>query len=178
MSHLVPPVGIRDHSDGPADAPVTLVEFGDYECVYCGEMYPIIRSLRETMGDRLRFVFRNFPMNQAHPHAEHAAELAEAASAANRFWPMHDILFENQNVLDDASLIYYGERLRLERNNVIAALEGRYAQKIHADFISGMRSGVNGTPSLFIDGKRYDGPRDINSLYYVLTEAADVDLGD
>jgi protein-disulfide isomerase len=87
-------------------------------------------------------------------------------------------LFENQNVLDDASLIYYGERLRLERNNVIAALEGRYAQKIHADFISGMRSGVNGTPSLFIDGKRYDGPRDINSLYYVLTEATDVDLGD
>jgi protein-disulfide isomerase len=104
QAHLTPPVGERDHSQGPADAPVTLVEYGDYECPSCGQAYPIVKALQERLGARLRFVFRNFPLTNAHPHAEHAAEAAEAAAAQGRFWEMHDRLYERQRALDDAHL--------------------------------------------------------------------------
>jgi Protein-disulfide isomerase len=170
---LTPAVGHRDHSLGPLDAPVTLVEYGDYECGYCGEAYPVIQTVQRAMGDRLRFVFRNFPMKEVHPHAEHAAELAEAAAAADRFWDMHAVLFENQGALDDDSLFFYGRQVGLGTNEITAALNGRYAHKIREDFMSGVRSGVNGTPSLFIAGERYDGPRDADSLYAILMAAAD-----
>src|SRR5262245_21635746 len=102
--HLTPPVGERDHAQGPADASVTLVEYGDFECPYCGQAYPIVKALQRRLGDRLRFVFRNFHLTNAHPHAEHAAEAAEAAGAQDRYWQMHDRLYEHQRALDDSHL--------------------------------------------------------------------------
>lgn len=169
---LTPPVGYHDHVQGSIGAPVTLVEYGDYECFFCGEIYPIIRAVQNTLGDRLCFVFRNFPMTEVHPHAEHAAELAESAASENLFWQMHDLLFENQGALNDADLLGYGEQLGLDRSAITAALEGKYAKTIREDFLSGVRSGVNGTPSLFINNARYDGLRDAQSLYNALTDAA------
>src|SRR5579871_4401521 len=100
-ARLTLPVGPRDHAQGPADARVTLVEYGDYECPHCGRAYPIVKEVQRRLGAALRFVFRNFPLIQSHPHAEHAAEAAEGAAALGQFWPMHDTLFEHQRALDD-----------------------------------------------------------------------------
>ena len=111
---LTVPVGPRDHIQGLATAPVTLVEYGDYECPYCGAVYPIVRELQRHLGVRLRFVFRNFPLTAVHPHAQHAAEAAEAAGAQGRYWPMHDILFEHQGSLADAALVGYAKALDLD----------------------------------------------------------------
>lgn len=174
MSLLIP-VGPQDHVAGPLDAPVRLVEYGDFECGYCGAAYPVIRQVQNAMGERLCFVFRNFPMGEVHPHAEHAAELAEAAAAIGRFWDMHDILFDNQDALDDESLVAYGEQVGLGQHDIVAALEGRFEAKIRREFMGGVRSGVNGTPSLFIGVQRYDGPRDAESLYAALTRSIVLD---
>src|SRR5437868_4662937 len=105
MSQLKPPIGPADHAQGPRDAPVTLVEYGDFQCPYCGQAHPEIQAVQQAMGDALCFVFRHFPLSQAHPHAERAAEFAEAAATIDRFWEMHDLLFENQDALDDRSLV-------------------------------------------------------------------------
>ena len=104
----------RDHIQGSSDAPVTLVEYGDYECPYCGAAYPILKDIQRRMGEQLRFVFRNFPLSTSHPHAEQAAEAAEAAGAQGRFWEMHDRLYENQRHLRDDDLVSYAEGLDLE----------------------------------------------------------------
>lgn len=155
---LTPPVDESDHRRGPQDAPVTLVEYGDYECPSCLMAYPIIKEVQEQMGDRLQFVFRNFPLKEAHPHAAHAAEIAEAAADQGKFWEMHDILYENQEALDDESLLEYAEAIGLDVERVMRALEGReYARRVREDFRSGVKSGVNGTPTFFINGERYDG---------------------
>src|SRR6266568_3752667 len=114
-ARLALPVGPRDHQQGPENAPVTLVEYGDYECPYCGEAYPIVKEIQRRLGDRLRFVFRNFPLTQSHPHAEHAAEAAEAAAVQGKFWEMHDTLFEHQQALDDTHLVHYAVALQLEQ---------------------------------------------------------------
>ena len=156
---LSPPVSERDHTSGPASAPVTLVEYGDYECPYCGQAYPIVKAAQRKLGKRLRFVFRNFPLSEARPHARHAAEAAEAAADQGKFWEMHDALFENQNALEDDQLVATARRLGLDAERIAAALEaGTYAQRVREDFRSGVRSGVNGTPTFFINGRRYDGP--------------------
>jgi len=156
---LSPPVSERDHTSGPASAPVTLVEYGDYECPYCGQAYPIVKAAQRKLGKRLRFVFRNFPLSEAHPHARHAAEAAEAAADQGKFWEMHDALFENQNALEDDQLVTTARRLGLDAERIAAALEaGTHAQRVREDFRSGVRSGVNGTPTFFINGRRYDGP--------------------
>src|SRR3954447_24404433 len=105
------PVTAEDHAQGPATAPVTLVEYGDFECPYCGQAYPIVQAIQERFGNGLRFVFRNFPLSQVHPHATHAAEAAEAADAQNAFWPMHDQLFEHQRALEDSDLVGYAAAL-------------------------------------------------------------------
>jgi protein-disulfide isomerase len=169
MSQLKPPAGPDDHHQGPLDARIVLVEYGDYECPYCGDAYPELKAVQKAMGDALCFVFRNFPLSNAHPHAERAAEFAEAAATVNRFWEMHDLLYENQDALDDRSLVGYGTRLGLGEALIQSALDGAFAARIRRDFEGGVRSGVNGTPSLFINGQRYDGPRDANSLITVLT---------
>ena len=164
MSELKPPVGPDDHTQGPLDAPIVLVEYGDYECPYCGEAYPELKAVQRAMGDSLCFVFRNFPLSQAHPHAARAAEFAEAAATIGRFWEMHDMLYENQSALDDRSLIVYATELGFDQALIESALRGNFSARVRRDFASGVRSGVNGTPSLFVNGRRYDGPRDANSL--------------
>ena len=158
LARLNPAVSDRDHIQGPLDAPVTLVEYGDYECPHCGKAYPIVQAVQRQLGDRLRFVFRNFPLAEAHPHARRAAEGAEAAAAQGRFWRMHDMLFEHQHALEDADLVHYAEILQLDVKRFSRELqEGTYAQRVSDDVLSGARSGVNGTPTFFVNGVRYDG---------------------
>jgi protein-disulfide isomerase len=155
---LTPPVGARDHVAGLADAPVTLVEYGDFECPYCGMAYPIVKEMQRRLGARLRFVFRNFPLAESHPHAEHAAEAAESAAEQGKFWEMHDTLYEHQRALDDAHLVRYAEQLGLDGARVARELEtGTNAARVREDFRSGVRSGVNGTPTFFVNGERWDG---------------------
>ena len=164
MTQLKPPVGPDDHTQGPRDAGIVLVEYGDYECPYCGDAYPELKAVQKAMGDSLCFVFRNFPLSNAHPHAERAAEFAEAAATIDRFWEMHDLLYENQQALDDRSLVGYAMQVGFDKSLVEAALRGEFATRVRHDFTSGVRSGVNGTPSLFVNGERYDGPRDADTL--------------
>jgi protein-disulfide isomerase len=163
----------RDHIQGPADAAVTLVEYGDYECPYCGAAYPIVKELQARMGDRLRFVFRNFPITTSHPHAEQAAEAAEAASAQGRFWEMHDLLYENQRRLRDQDLHSYAEQLGLDVEQFDKDLAGHvHAPRVREDFMSGVRSGVNGTPSFYVNRARHDDSYDLETLLAALERAA------
>jgi protein-disulfide isomerase len=172
-AELTLPVGERDHALGPADAPVTLVEYGDYECPHCGRAYPIVQQVRRRLGRRLRFVFRNFPLRESHPHAEHAAEVAEAAGAQGKFWEMHDRLFERQFALDDDYLVEYAGDLGLDAARVGRELAaGSYAPRVREDFRSGVTSGVNGTPTFFINGLRYDESWDVEPLVAALEQAA------
>ena len=164
MSELKVSVGPHDHAQGSLESPIVLVEYGDYECPYCGEAYPELKAVQQAMGDRLCFVFRNFPLANAHPHAERAAEFAEAAATINRFWEMHDLLYENQRALSDHDLTRYATQLGFDQALIESALRGDFAERIRHDFNGGVRSGVNGTPCLFINGQRYDGPRDADSL--------------
>jgi protein-disulfide isomerase len=170
---LTLPVSERDHGQGPADAAVTLVEYGDYECPYCGGAYPIIKDVQARMGETLRFVFRNFPITTSHPHAEQAAEAAEAAGVQDRFWPMHDLLYENQKRLRDQDLHAYGEQLGLDIERFDRELaEHVHAERVREDFMSGVRSGVNGTPTFYIDGVRHDDAYDVETLLAALERAA------
>jgi len=157
MSHLKPEVSNADHCAGPEDAPVTLVEYGDYECPYCGQAYPIVEAVRKALGPKLRFVFRNFPLGEVHPHATRAAEAAEAAAAQGKFWEMHDLLYEHQKALDDPHLLQYAKRLGLDVERVQQELEAdTHFERVRSDFNSGVRSGVNGTPTFFVNGERLD----------------------
>jgi len=172
MSRLMPPPSARDHARGPADAPVTLVEYGDYECPHCGTTYPVVRALERRFGDRLRFIFRNFPLTQVHPHAEHAAEAAEAAAHAGKFWEMYDRIFEHQDAMTDRDLAGYAADLGVDPSVITHALAAHtYAPRVKEDFMSGVRSGVNGTPTFFINGKKYDGDYDAGSLGDAIEDA-------
>jgi protein-disulfide isomerase len=159
----------RDHILGPPDAPMTLVEYGDYQCPYCGAAYPIIKEVQSRMGDGLRFVFRNFPITTSHPYAEQAAEAAEAAGAQGRFWEMHDLLFENQKRLGDEDLRAYAQRIGLDLERFDKELtEHAHAARVREDFMGGVRSGVNGTPTFFINGARHDDAYDVETLISAL----------
>ena len=174
-ARLSPSVGERDHKLGPEDAPVTLVEYGDYECPYCAAAHVIVKEVREVMGGRLRFVFRHFPLTQLHPHAEVAAEAAESAGAQGRFWEMHDLMYENQEMLDPLHLVAFAEQLRLDTIRLERELRDHvYHDRVRQDFTSGLRSGVNGTPAFFINGLRYDGSWDFGPLLEAV-ESAGVD---
>jgi protein-disulfide isomerase len=163
----------RDHIAGPVDAAVTLVEYGDYECPYCGAAYPIIKEVQARMGARLRFVFRNFPITTSHPHAEQAAEAAEAAAGQGRFWEMHDLLYENQKRLRDRDLSGYAATLGLDVAKFEKELAGHvHAGRVREDFMGGVRSGVNGTPTFYIDGVRHDDSYDLETLLAALQRAA------
>jgi protein-disulfide isomerase len=165
MATLKVPVGPADHSQGPADAPVTLVEYGDYECPHCGHAYPIIKAVQKKFGKQLRFVFRNFPLREIHPNAEAAAETAEFAATGGKFWDMHDLIFENQNSLSEQMLGDLAHRLTLDRQALRDALRsGTFAERVQEDFSSGVRSGVNGTPTFFINKHRHDGDFELETL--------------
>jgi protein-disulfide isomerase len=169
---LTAPVSPRDHALGPETAPVTLVEYGDYECPYCGAAHGVTKELVRTFGDDLRFVFRHFPLTQIHPHAARAAEAAEAAGAQGRFWQMHDLLFANQPRLAPQDLVVYARALGLDLERFMADLRDHtYAPKVREDFMSGIRSGVNGTPTFFVNGVRHNGGWDLDSLEEAVREA-------
>jgi len=173
LGRLALPVGERDHAQGPAHAPVTLVEYGDYECPHCGRAYPIVKEVQRRLGSTLRFVFRNFPLNESHPHAQHAAEAAEGAGAQGRFWEMHDSLFEHQRALDDQHLVGYAKALGLDPVAFEHDLRAHtHKTRVREDFLSGVRSGVNGTPTFFINGVRFDDSWDPDTLTEALTAAA------
>jgi protein-disulfide isomerase len=157
----------RDHIGGPKNATVTLVEYGDYQCPFCGEAYPVVKKIQKEYARDLRLAFRNFPLTEQHPRAEFGAEMAEASGAQNKFWEMHDFLYENQASLNDEIffLEYAGARLGLDSSRIKDELARHvYFPRIREDFMSGVRSGVNGTPSFFINDFRHDGGYDFESL--------------
>lgn len=176
-TRLRSPVGENDYVRGPDDAPVTLVEYGDYECPHCARAFPIIEEVSARLGDQLRFVYRDFPLREAHPRAEPAAEAAAWAGEGGKFWEMHDTLFERRADgpawLDDDRLLEYASELGLDASGLERALEDeRYLAGVRASFIGGVRSGVNGTPTFFINGIRYDGSWEAAPLLRALEEAA------
>ncbi|MGH9512604.1 MAG: DsbA family protein [Terriglobales bacterium] len=173
MATLKTPVTSQDHIQGPENAPATLLEYGDYECPHCGHAHSVVRRVQKHFGEGLRFVFRNFPLRQSHPHAESAAEAAEFAGANGKFWEMHDGLFENQQRLGMPLFLELAQGLALPGAGLQEALrEGTYKERVRTDFSSGVRSGVNGTPTFFINGKRHDGPADYESLILAIEEAS------
>jgi len=168
---LTQPVSARDHAEGPADAPVTLVEYGDYQCPYCGAAYPVVKRLQKTLGQKLRFVFRNFPLTQAHPYARVAAEAAEAAALQGKFWEMHDQLYEQQTFLEPDIIPLWAEKIGLDLKKFGNDFKlAGVTQRIKEDRQSGIRSGVNGTPTFFINGTRYDGSPEVEALLEALDE--------
>ena len=174
MSRLTPALGTHDHYFGSKDAPVRLVEYGDYECPHCGRAHQIVKPLLAKLRSEVLFVFRNFPLAEAHPHAFVAAEAAEAAAAQGRFWPMHDLLFENQAALELDDLVAYAEAVGLDTERFLRDLTSNaHADRVQADFLSGVKSGVNGTPTFFIQGERYDGSWDAQSLLAAIGAVAD-----
>jgi protein-disulfide isomerase len=155
----------RDHVRGADDAPVTLVEYGDYECPYCGQAEAVVRELLVSFGHDLRYVWRHLPLNEVHPHAQLAAEASEAAGAQGAFWEMHDRLFEHQDQLTHADLLGHAEALGLDADRVRRELDRRtYDQRVAEDIASADASGVAGTPTFFVNGKRHHGDYDLDTL--------------
>jgi protein-disulfide isomerase len=172
MSKLHPPVSSSDHTQGPLDAPHVLVEYGDYQCPSCGEVTPLLKHVQKHFGEKLAFVFRNFPLSEMHEYAEAAAETAEFAAAKGKFWEMHDLLYKNQEDLTEEDLLGYAKKAGLNVSELKDALaEKTFAKRVQADLKSGEQSGVNGTPTFFINGRLYDGAYDASSLIAAIEEA-------
>jgi protein-disulfide isomerase len=172
---LTVPVGLRDHVIGSESASVTLVEYGDFECPQCGAAEPIIARIRETFGDRLRFVFRHFPLTNSHPNAQHAAEEAEWAATQGAFWPMHDALYGAQKSLSDRRMVELAAGLGLVEAAAALArawVEHTFIPRVKEDFASGLKSGVTGTPAFFINGVRHEGGWDEIALSHAIEAAA------
>jgi protein-disulfide isomerase len=159
----------RDHVIGDDDAAVTVVEYGDYECPFCAAAQPVVKQILAHHGKELRFAFRHFPLVEVHPHAEPAAEAAEFAASQGLFWPMHAAIFANQHRLSISLLAALAASLELSKSSLREALaDGRFAVKVQADFAGGVRSGVNGTPTFFINGMRFDSPLGVAALPAVI----------
>ena len=172
MARLRVPITSRDHVKGSPWATITLVEFGDYQCPFCGRAFWELQQIERQFARDLRFVFRNFPLVDQHPEAMIAAQAAEAAAAQGRFWEMHDTLYENQDALDFDNLLGYAAHLDLDLDRFIDDIETqRYMDQIENDFMGGVRSGVNGTPCFFINDQRHDGPWDASTLARALERA-------
>ena len=166
---LKPSITHQDHTAGPENASITLVEYGDYECPHCGHAYGIIKNIQQKMKGKLRFVFRNFPIQESHPNAYMAALASEAAAKQDVFWEMHDLMFENQERLSHDDLVSYAGKLNLDLKQFGIAMKNEALKvKVESDFESGIRSGVNGTPTFFINDARYDGSWEENDLMTVL----------
>src|SRR5579862_1964171 len=154
---LTPPVGKHDHVQGPSTATVTLVEYGDYQCPFCANVQPVIKKLQKHFGDRLRFIFRNFPQVRVHAYAQRAAEATEAAGAQGKFWEMHDYLYDHPEALDVENLARSAGALGLDKVQFDREIAERvYANRVERDIQSGNDSGVGGTPTIFINGVRND----------------------
>ena len=174
MSKLSIAISAEDHMQGDTAAECSLVEYGDYECPHCGRAYPIVKRLQKYFARRLSFVFRNFPLSQIHPWAEPAAEAAEFAGTHGKFWEMHDMLFENQESLGDTLFWELADRIDLSPLQLKTAVaEKTYSARVRADFAGGARSGVNGTPTFFINGQRHNGSFD----YDILRDAIEKAMG-
>src|SRR6478672_13356395 len=170
MTALTLPDPKRDHISGSADGSIKLLEYGDYECPFCGDVQPIVKEIQRRLGHDLLFAFRNFPLTNIHPHAEHAAEAAEAAGDQGNFWGMHDLLFENQAALEDEDLAAYATELDLDAKRLLREVTSSvYAARIREDFKAGVRGDVNGTPTFFMNGERYDGARDLRQMLSAMT---------
>jgi protein-disulfide isomerase len=171
-ARLDSPVGKEDHVQGPTTAAVALVEYGDYECPYCRAAVAIVDELRRVLPDQLRFVFRHFPLENVHPHARRAAEAAEAAASQGRFFEMHATLFEHQDALEDEDLLRYAAELDLDKERFRADLAAHtHAERIRADFRGGVRSGVRGTPTFYLDELRYHGVLGVQQLVSTIRQS-------
>jgi protein-disulfide isomerase len=172
MTTLRTPVSSEDHTQGNPNAPCTLVEYGDYECPHCGRAYSIVKRLQQHFGDRLLFVYRNFPLARSHPNAQPAAEAAEFAATQGKFWEMHDLLFENHDRLGPELYEKLARQLGLDPVALADALDtGQFRDRVRADFMGGVRSGVNGTPTFFINGQRHDDSFDYPALVDAINAA-------
>lgn len=161
----IPAVDEHDHVEGPVGAAITLVQYADFECLYSGDAYPIVKEIRKLLKNELRFVFRHFPLTNTHHSAQFAAEAAEAAGVQGKFWEMHDYLFEHQNELDLKHIKQFAETLHLDMKKFNRDItEHRYSTRVREDFVNGFKGGVTGTPTFFINGMRYDESWDLNSL--------------
>jgi len=165
MTQLKPRLSEKDHIQGNFNAAIELVEYGDYQCPYCGQAYPIVRKIQEDFGNDLKFSFRNFPLSKIHPQAKMAAVATEAAALQGKFWEMHHIVFENQRRIHETALMEYAQRIGLNISQFEKDLQNySLVEKVENDFESGLRSGVNATPTFFIDGKKYNGNWEVNNL--------------
>jgi protein-disulfide isomerase len=172
-TRLVVPVSERDHSQGPASAAVTLVQYGDYECPYTRQSTTVVRAIQPQLGDHLRFIFRNFPLTEIHPHALHAAFAAEAAATQGKFWQMHDYIFHHQHTLEDSDLEHFAAAVGLDMQQFVHDMAERpYMDRIEEDLQNGLRSGVRGTPTFFINGVLYPGSWEQEALLAALEEAS------
>jgi protein-disulfide isomerase len=175
VSTLKPPLNAQDHIQGSPDAPIQLVEYGDYECPFCARAHQVVKAVQRAMGDDLLFAFRNFPLTQVHPHALRAAQAAEAAGLQQTFWPMHDLIFENQQFLEDEHLFRYAALAGCDLEQFAQDIDSdQVAEKVRSDFLSGARSGVNGTPTFFVNGERYDGSWEPEILLSLLQQLVGV----
>ena len=155
---LKPAVSNTDHAQGNLNADLVIVEYGDYQCPYCGAAYPVLKELISQFGSQIKFVFRNFPLSEMHEYARAAALAAEAAALQNKFWEMHDAIYENQRNLNEHLLMELAVELKLNIPQFKSDLESaQLKDKIDEDFASGIISGVNGTPSFYVNGKKFDG---------------------
>lgn len=147
-----------DHVQGDINAPIELVEYGDYQCSYCGQAYYVVKGLQKKLGKDLKFIFRNYPIEEIHPNAFHAAIAAETAALHGKFWEMHDILYENQHRLDDSAIVNYVQKIGLD-SKLFEKEFGSHSiiEKIEYDMKTGNQSGVRGTPTFFINGKMFEG---------------------
>ncbi|EFH84552.1 DsbA family protein [Ktedonobacter racemifer] len=169
---LVVPVSEQDHRQGSADAPVMLVQYGDYECPYTRRSTTVVRALQQQLGTQMRFVFRNFPLTEIHPHALHSAEAAEAAAAQGKFWEMHDYIFHHQHTLEDADLRRFAEALDLDVGQFEYDMaHHQHLRRIEADVEGGIQSGVQGTPTFYINGVRHDGSWEQAALFAAIQQA-------
>ena len=172
-NQLKPAVGSQDHVQGPAEAAIEIVEYGDYQCPHCGSAYPVIKEIQKKFRQKVRFVYRNFPLAESHEFAMPAAVASEAAALQDKFWEMHDIIFENQDSLSNEGLFKMATEAGLDIEKFKEDIQKKeLEQKVESDFESGIRSGVNGTPSFFVNGTKFDG--DAQDLLDMLTENSTV----
>jgi len=173
MARLVLPVSAHDHSQGPENASLTLVQYGDFQCPHCALAHPTVTQIARALEDSLRMVFRHFPLTNEHPRALKAAEAAEAAASQGRFWDMAGLLYENQEDLDDESLLKYAKKAKLDLKRFRKELgSGIHSPRVRSDYLGGIRSGVKGTPTFFINGEQYEGSFEFDALVAALLKAS------